>query len=208
MLTLPLLGTLALAASVQEESAPPPPLELLDHARLTEALHALADAHAERVETVMIGRSRAGRALEGLRIAGQGADGPGRPAILLVANLEGPRVYASAVALQHARALAEGYESDARVSALLDSTTVFVVPRANPDAAEARFAEPRMEQHASGPGVDDDRDGRTGEDPRQDVDGDGVVTTIRVADPDGEWRTDPTDARALVKADRSKGRSA
>src|SRR5262249_12838512 len=150
--------------------------------------------------------SRGGRSLDALRLAGAGAAGDkARPAILLVANLDGARVYSSAVALQHARALAEGYASDAKVKALLDSTTVFIVPRANPDAAEARFATPRYEQHASGPGVDDDRDGRMGEDPPADVNGDGVVAWIRVKDADGEWKEDPTDARALVKADRVKG---
>src|SRR5262249_35002174 len=53
--------------------------------------------------------------------------------------------------------------------------------------------------------VDDDRDGRMGEDPPSDVNGDGIVSWIRVKDPDGEWKEDPTDPRALVKADRAKG---
>lgn len=210
MPTLPLpwvLGALVCVAPQEAPAeAPPAALELLDHARLAGELKALASAHPELVELHKLGESRGGRALEALRLAGKGAkEDPARPAILLVANVDGARVYASAVALQHARALAEGYASDAKVQALLDTTTVFVVPRANPDAAEARFATPRVEQRASGTGVDDDRDGRTGEDPLADLDGDGLVTWLRVKDPDGEWREDPTDARALVKADRAKG---
>ena len=35
-----------------------------------------------------------------------------------------------------------------------------MIPRANPDAAEARFRTPLFEAHATGAGVDDDRDGR------------------------------------------------
>lgn len=203
---LPLAGvSLLLAFAAQEEPAAPA-LELRNHAELTRELHAIAAAHADVAELYKLGESRGGRALEALRLAGAGAkEDKGRPAILLVANLDGTRVFTSAVALQHARDLAEGYASDARVKALLDSTTVYVLPRANPDAAEARFTAPRAERYASGPGVDDDRDGRTGEDPPADVDGDGVVAWIRVQDPDGEWRADPTDARALVKADRNKG---
>lgn len=205
---LPLFGAcLALVAAARQEETPaPPPLELRDHARLTAELHAIASAHAGLAEVLKLGTSRGGRAIEALRLAGAGHESErSRPAILLVANLDGARVYASAVALQHARALSEGYDTDPKVKALLDSTTVFVVPRANPDAAEARFATPRFEQRASGPGVDDDRDGRQGEDPPADVDGDGVIGWMRVPDPDGEWREDPTDARALVKADRVKG---
>lgn len=205
---LPLLGAcLALVAVArQEEPAAPPPLELRDHARLSAELHAIANAHAGLAEVLKLGTSRGGRALEALRLAGAGHETErSRPAILLVANLDGARVYASAVALQHARALSDGYDTDPKIKALLDSTTVFVVPRANPDAAEARFATPRFEQRASGPGVDDDRDGRQGEDPPSDVDGDGMIAWMRVPDPDGEWREDPTDARALVKADPVKG---
>ncbi len=205
MFTLPLAGVCLLAVAAQEEPAAPA-LELRNHAELTRELHAIAAAHPDLAELHKLGESRGGRALEALRLAGAGAkDAKARPAILLVANLDGARVFASAVALQHARALADGYASDARVKALLDTTTVFVLPRANPDAAEARFERPRHEQHASGPGVDDDRDGRAGEDPPADVDGDGVIAWMRVQDPDGEWRADPTDARALVKADRNKG---
>lgn len=165
MIALPLSwAALTLGVRGQEENAPPAPppapaLELHDHARLTRELEALASAHPGLVERHKLGSSRAGRALEALRFAGKGAGEAARPALLLVANVDGARVYASAVALEHARQLASGYGTDERVTALLDSTTVWIVPRANPDAAEARFATPRVEQRASGPGIDDDRDG-------------------------------------------------
>jgi len=80
-----------------------------------------------------------------------------------------------------------------------------VIPRANPDAAEARGAKPLVELTATGPGVDDDRDGRQGEDPPSDVDGDGLVTWMRVPDPDGEWMADPADPRATIQADKKLG---
>ena len=203
---LSLAGASLLLAMVAQEEPAAPALVLRNHAELTSELKSIASAHPELVELHKLGDSRGGRALEALRLAGAGAkDEPARPALLLVANLDGARVYASAVALEHARALAQRYASDERVKALLDTTTVFIVPRANPDAAEARFTTPRSEQRASGTGVDDDRDGRAGEDPPADVNQDGVLAWIRVQDPDGEWRADPTDARALVKAERDKG---
>jgi hypothetical protein len=206
MLHAPAFRAFALVLAAAQDASPPPALELLDHARLAEELAAIAGAHPDVAQLLKLGESRAGRAIEGLRLAGAGAaEDPARPAILLVANVDGARVYASAVALHHARALAEGHASDEGVKSLLDTTTVFVVPRANPDAAEARFARPRREQRASGTGVDDDRDGRMGEDPAADLDGDGVIAWMRVRDADGEWREDATDPRALVKADRVKG---
>jgi len=202
MLLTALTALVSSLAALQEPAA----LEPLDHAHLSAELRALEAAHPDLVELQKLGESRAGRAVEGLRIAGPRADlvDP-RPAILLVANVDGPRLFASSIALDHARRLAEGYASADAVRGFLDSTIVYVVPRANPDAAEARFATPRREEHASGPGVDDDRDGRQGEDPPADLDGDGMVAWLRVKDPDGTWREDPTDARVLVEADRNKG---
>jgi hypothetical protein len=197
-----ILASLSLAQSApvsQEVHAP-----LLTHQDLQQSLARLAAAHADLVSVVAVGRSRAGRAIEGLRIMA-GERTSGRPGILVVADVDGPYVWTSTLALEQARALAEGYATDERVKKLLDSTTLYIVPRADPDAAEARFATPLVEQWASGAGVDNDRDSRMGEDPPSDVDGDGLVTQIRVPDPEGEWIEDPTDPRALVKADPKKG---
>jgi hypothetical protein len=199
MLIAPLL--FASATTLPQENRAP---QLLTHAELRQSMAQLASAHPDLVNVIAVGRSRAGREIEGLRILA-GERTPGRPAILVVADVDGPYVWTSTLALEEARALAEGYASDERVKKLLDTTTLYVIPRADPDAAEARFGKPLYEQWASGAGVDNDRDGRQGEDPPSDVNGDGFVTQIRVPDPDGEWIEDPTDPRALVKADPKKG---
>jgi hypothetical protein len=153
---------------------------------------------------IAVGESRAKRRIEGLRFPADTPD-PGRPAVLIVADVDGPLVWTSSLVLDHARVLCERYATDPKVKALLDTTTIYIVPRADPDAAEARFARPLYEERASGTGVDDDRDGRQGEDPPRDVDGDGLITWMRVPAADGEWMSDPADERALIKADRSKG---
>lgn len=175
---------------------------ILSHAELTSALNGLASSHPEHAQVLAIGSSRAGRLILGLEI---GAPTRARPAILLVANLEGPRVFESSVALAHAQKLAEGYATDERVRGLLDRATLYVVPRANPDGAEAFFSSPKQERAATGAGVDDDRDGRQGEDAPSDVNGDGAIAGMRVLDPEGTWILDPHDPRAMVEADPSKG---
>jgi hypothetical protein len=191
-----------LAASLQEPSRGP----LLDARQVQVEMNRIATAHQDLASVIPVGDqpSRGGRKIEALRLAA-GTRGAGRPAILLVAGLEGSRAWTSGLALDHAERLAAGYASDAKIKAFLDTTTLYVVPRANPDAAEARFAKPLAETAATGPGVDDDRDGRQGEDPPGDVDGDGIVAWMRVPDPDGEWMADPADPRATIRADRKAG---
>jgi len=199
MFFAPFLASIALA---QEPSRG----FLLDDHDVQIAMARLASEHKDLVTVIPVGTlpSRAGHKIEALRIAA-GALDPGRPAILLVADVDGPRVWTSGLALDHAKKLAEAYATDERAKKLLDSTTVYIVPRANPDAAEARFAKPLQEVEATGTGVDDDRDGRQGEDPPTDVDGDGVVAWMRIPDPAGEWMPDPTEPRANVRADPKKG---
>lgn len=190
---------LAEPAQTAAERALPP-----DQRAVLLALAKLASEHPELVSILPVGTSRQGRKIEALRLAA-GENAPGRPALLIVANLEGPYAWTTGLALDTARELGARYESDAQVKTLLDTTTIYVIPCANPDAAEARFEKPLQERRATQPYLDDDRDGRVGEDGPSDVDGDGLVLTMRVPDPAGEWTLDPADARALVKADATRG---
>jgi len=200
MILTTLFAALALAAP-QGATAPVP---LLDHKQLRIATSRLATEYPGLLTVLPLGKSREGRPIEALRLAA-GELTPGRPAILLVANVDGPWAWTSGVALHHARELAAGFADDPTIHDLLTTTTIYIVPRANPDGAEARFEEPLTERHATGSGVDNDRDGEQGEDPPGDVDGDGRITWMRVPDPEGAWIPDPTDARAQVEADRDKG---
>jgi len=206
-----LAGLASVHAGAQDDSSSSEvPFQLDTHASLTAELKRIAEAHPDVATLHLLGRSRGERTIEALRLTGPARDADGgdtdlRPGLLLVANLQGPRVFESAVALDHARRLAEGYASDEAVRSLLDTTVVWIVPRANPDAAEARFETPLFERWAGTTGIDNDRDGRQGEDPVADVDGDGQITWMRVPDPDGEWMADPTDERASIEADRNKG---
>jgi hypothetical protein len=191
----------ALGDATQEE---PPRAAMYDNHQLQSQMARLATVHADIVTMLPVGMSHQQRKIDALRIAA-GERKPGRPGILIVANIDGPWVYTSGIALDHAQRLADGYATDPKIKALLDSTTVYIIPRANPDAAEARFVKPLIEQRATGHGIDNDRDARNGEDPPSDVNDDGFVTLLRIADPDGEWMPDPVDPRAMIKADRKKG---
>ncbi len=119
----------------------------------------------------------------------------GRPAVLIVANLEGDRLVASEVALRLCQHFAAG-------SALTDVATVHVVPVANPDAMARALAGKAARRGAA---IDEDRDGRNDEDGADDLDGDGHILQLRYPDPLGALVSDPVDARLMQEADPEKG---
>ncbi|MDF1799552.1 MAG: M14 family zinc carboxypeptidase [Planctomycetota bacterium] len=204
LIALPaLLASLGSVSATVASPTPPEPaplqLPLLDQDELSAALARLGAS--PNAEPIRIGHSRAGVPIDGLRLFAGDPDAA-RPAILLVANLDGSRVFTTSLALDLARRL---LEDEAAGRTLLERADVFVVPRLDPDAAAARFLLPLHERLGDGLDRDTDRDGVAGEDGPTDIDGDGMVTMMRVPDPDGAWIADPFDARANVEADTTRG---
>jgi hypothetical protein len=75
----------------------------------------------------------------------------------------------------------------------------------NPDAQEQFSAKLKYERTGNDTKADDDRDGRVDEDPFEDLNGDGLVTWVRVEDPTGTFVPSKEDPRLMVKADPTKG---
>jgi hypothetical protein len=88
---------------------------------------------------------------------------------------------------------------------LLAENTIYVVPRMNPDAAEAFFAPLRQERKGNETPSDDDRDHALDEDGADDLNRDGMITMMRVRAPGGEWIPDAVDPALMRRADPGKG---
>lgn len=181
-------------------------LEYPDHATLTRRLQEIARAHPEVVRLERAGLSLGGREVWRVELGSGPAEQRGkRPALLVVAGIEGTDLVGSVSALAWVEHLAANAAAQPPVRTLLEQATLYVFPRLNPDAAEAYFATPRHEEAGNGRPVDDDRDGLVDEDGPEDLNGDGRITSMRVEDPAGESILDPTDARLLVRADPARG---
>ncbi|HEU4799423.1 MAG TPA: M14 family metallopeptidase [Gemmatimonadales bacterium] len=174
-----------------------------DGRALRAAFDDLARQHPRLVTVSTLGTSAGGRPLTLVRLGA--ASDEERPALLVIANAHGPHVVGSEVALRVTQRLAAAYPSDSTVRSALDRSAIYLVPRANPDAAEAMFVRPLVESIRNDERVDDDHDGAFEEDGPEDLDGDGVIAMMRVEDPAGEWLADSIDARLMRKGDRSKG---
>ena len=182
------------------------PTPYRDHAALTSALQALAGAHRPVARLGSIGKSRGGRDVWALEIAAAGAFEPGkRPALLVAAGFEGDHLVGTEIALAVARYLLENAGSDAAVKERLAASTIYVLPRISPDAAEGYFAPVKTGRRTNASPRDDDNDGRVDEDGPEDLNGDGLITVMRVKEAGGEYMIDPEEPRLMKRADPKKG---
>jgi hypothetical protein len=160
-------------------------------------------------QVTSIGKSAGGRDIPILRIAGEGpspAPGPeARSAVLIAANIEGGHVIGSEAAVRLAEKLLAGYGKDKKIAALLDTRTIYIAPVLNPDGAESFFAPVLTGRFTNARTVDEDADGAVDEDGYEDLNKDGLITQMRVKDPEGIWIIDPKDPRLMKLADSKKG---
>ncbi|HXJ60409.1 MAG TPA: M14 family metallopeptidase [Verrucomicrobiae bacterium] len=178
----------------------------LDHKTLTRDARALARSHPAIVHLESACVTTQKNDVWRLELgSGPEAERRVRPAMLIVAGIEGNDQVGPVSVMRWLETLAGGYQGDDRIKHLLDTTTVYAWPRVNPDAAGHFFAKPRVEIATNDKPVDDDHDGLVDEDGPEDLNGDGLITWMRVEDPEGEYMLDPVDARLLLKADRFKG---
>lgn len=127
-----------------------------------------------------------------------------KPAIVIVGGVEGNHLLGTELAIGFAETLLNGSKSDS-IKSLLEKTTFYIFPNMSPDATEHYFSSLKYERQGNATTTDDDRDGKYGEDPFDDLDGNGKITMMRVASPIGEYKEHPDDARVLLRADASKG---
>lgn len=159
---------------------------------------------APDVERVQIGVSGSGLPLEVLALGDDAPDADGRsrdqrPALLIVAGLQGHHAVGTATA----RAVADRLLNEH--PGLLADRTVYILAEANPEgAARWRSGSPYRAESGRVPlGGDFDRDGRTAEDTPNDLNGDGVITMMRVPAPNHRYGLqathimDPEDGRLM-----------
>jgi hypothetical protein len=135
-----------------------------------------------------------------LQVSGvNGAPALEKQALLICGNLEGDHIIGSEVALGIAEYLAGRYGKDENVTKALDSRTFYILPRLNPDGAELFFDEIRHEHEGNLKPRDEDYDWLLDEDGPEDLNGDGMITLMRVKDKEGEWCIDEKDPRLMKK---------
>lgn len=162
-----------------------------DYGAATELMRDLAAAHPERCRLTSLGKSYGGREMWLLTITNPDTgDEQTKPAFWIDGGIHANEVQGTEVALYTAWFLLEMDGRNAFVTRLLDERMFYIVPMLSPDGRDAHMHEPNT-THGPRSGlrpVDDDRDGLVDEDPADDLDGDGHITSMRVADPNGRFK--------------------
>jgi murein tripeptide amidase MpaA len=168
------------------------------HEELTRLLQDYASAAPQLVELRSIGQSHEGRDIWLVvltnRATGDDAD---KPAFWADGNIHAAELTASTACLYWLHKLVAGHGSDREATELLDTRTVYLVPRLNPDGAELALADkPRHIRSSTRPYPFDEAvvEGLTVED----VDGDGRVLSMRIPDPHGTFKAYEAEPRLMV----------
>lgn len=171
--------------------------EYHDHAEFTKHLQWLAETYPNLVELEELGKSLAGESIWGVTLTNK-ATGPHhhKPGMYVDGNTHAGEVAGGEAGLHLVHVLATRHAKDALITEALDRFSYYVIPRVNPDGAETYLT---GEYPKNPKPLDNDNDGRFDEDPPEDINGDGIISYMRISDPNGPLRTHPDDPRLMVK---------
>lgn len=105
-------------------------------------------------------------------------------------------VTGSMAALHFAVTLVQGYGTDPAVTRLLDTSTVYIIPRISPDGGEAYLTSPEKLRSVDRPYPYEKRAPGLH---AKDMDGDGVIRLMRIETPSGTWKACPEDSRVMMR---------
>lgn len=164
---------------------------------LTALLRSWADAYPRLVEVTSAGHSWEGRDIWLVTLTAA-ATGPAleKPGFIVEANIHAAEITASLAALHLIDRLLVGYGTDERVTRLLDTRTMYVIPRLNPDGVEHVLSEGRYLRSSARPHPSSQQQPGL---QLRDIDGDGRVLFMRISDPDGPWKPHPDEPRLLIR---------
>jgi len=163
----------------------------LTYAELTDFVGKLEKACPDLVTLSSLGDSREGRPIHMLTIT-DSSTGPAedKPAYLIHANIHACELSGTHAALHTCRQLcADNGKSD-----VLKRVAFYVVPRLNPDGAEFAVTTSGTIRSRTDRSV---RESNTLY--QEDVDGDGLILTMRQEHPNGRFVADPKDRRLLIR---------
>ncbi len=169
------------------------------YTELTEILNGYAAEFPRWVSVESIGKSHEGRDIWVATVTNAATgDARDKPAFWVDGNIHSTEVAASVANIYFLQELVAGYGKDPDITRALDTRTFYICPRINPDGAEWALADkPKWVRSSTRayPYDEDAIEGLTVED----IDGDGRILQMRIADPNGLWKTHADEPRLMIR---------
>lgn len=176
--------------------APLPFDHILKYDELTRLLRSWEAARPSLVQIESIGTTPQKRDIWFLTITNRNTGAANeKPAILVDGNMHATEWGGGVAALHFVRRLVSDYGRDERVTRLLDTRAVYVLPRMTPDGVDATLAQGRFIRSVERPFPKDPTHPGIHS---SDVNGDGRSVFMRLRDPNGSWKQYSGDPRLLV----------
>jgi hypothetical protein len=161
----------------------------------------IAAAYPNRARLQRLGTSAAGHSIDVLVLGEADGHELDRPGFLVVAGLDGDDVVGPQAALAWAETLLARAAREKAAEQRVRASSVYIVFALSPDALSCVDLATRGTCTANARPVDDDLDGLVDEDAGDDLNGDGRITQMRIADGVGTMVLDPTDSRLMLGLD-------
>ncbi|MDQ3654632.1 MAG: M14 family metallopeptidase [Chloroflexota bacterium] len=168
------------------------------YADLSELLHRWADENPGLVDINSIGQSFDGKEIWVLTLTTKATGSHDtKPAYFVDANIHDGEVAGVATTLWLINHLLTKVESDPAIRTLFDETTLYVIPAINVDAMDLMLTgqASRVRSSVRPFPHKEQQDGLV----KHDLDGNGMVASMRVKDPQGPWKVSERDSRLMVK---------
>ncbi len=204
------LAPLALAGPLQpKRPLPEPRFNRLHHNdEIFDALRGYAAAYPAWATLESIGKSSQGNDMWLFTInnpvTGRALD---KPAMYVDGSTHANEVQGAETVFYLIDYMLKNYGKLPRLTTLMDRAAFYFVPVVSPDSRAQWFDAPSTRDwpRSVQVAIDDDRDGLADEDGYDDLNGDGLITQMRLKVPPGQgrFRLDPDDPRILIPADEN-----
>jgi len=156
------------------------------------------DSYPDLLEIKTLGKSFEDRSINLLIVTNQ-KSGPDieKPAVWIDANIHAAEIAGTTTSLRLVFTLLSNYGKDDEIDYLVDNCVYYVLPRVNPDGAALAMAKiPKFVRSGVRPyPYQDKQEGLHS----QDIDGDGRILTMRLKDPNGDWKISSLDPRLMER---------
>ncbi|MEQ8364666.1 MAG: M14 family metallopeptidase [Cyclobacteriaceae bacterium] len=162
-------------------------------------LKSWSTAYPNLTNLYTIGETLKGTPLMVLEITNKKTGSPdNKPAYYYDGNIHAGELTGAEVSLHFAWHILTQYDKDPRIKNLVDTRTLYIRPKFNPDGADIALTTVNHLRSTPRP-YDEDMDGLLDEDPGNDLNKDNLITDMRVKNPTGRWKISEDDPRLMVR---------